>query len=101
MSVIKVDAASHSYDVFVDEFTLDQLGEVCRDVSGGDACCIVSDSNVAPLYLPRAKASLEAAGYTVSSFVFEAGSRKRFRPMLRPSRLLRMRALRARRSSSL
>ena len=42
MSVIKVDAASHSYDVFVDEFTLDQLGEVCRDVSGGDACCIIS-----------------------------------------------------------
>ena len=95
MSVIKVDAASHSYDVFVDEFTLDQLGEVCRDVSGGDACCIVSDSNVAPLYLSRAKASLEAAGSR------RASSRKRFRPMLRPSRLLRMRALRARRSSSL
>lgn len=77
MSVIKVDAASHSYDVFVDEFTLDQLGEVCRDVSGGDACCIVSDSNVAPLYLSRAKASLEAAGYTVSSFVFEAGEQSK------------------------
>lgn len=77
MSVIKVDAASHSYDVFVDEFTLDQLGEVCRDVSGGDACCIVSDSNVAPLYLPRAKASLEAAGYAVSSFVFEAGEQSK------------------------
>lgn len=77
MSVIKVDAASHSYDVFVDEFTLDQLGEVCRDVSGGDACCIVSDSNVAPLYLSRAKASLESAGYAVSSFVFEAGEQSK------------------------
>ena len=73
MSIVHVDAASRSYDVLVDELFLDQVGELCKRVSGGDAACIVSDTNVAPLYLERAKASLQAAGYAVSEFVFEAG----------------------------
>lgn len=72
MSIVHVDA-SRSYDVLVDECTLDGLGALCARVSGGDAACIVSDTNVAPLYLGRARASLEAAGYAVSEFVFEAG----------------------------
>lgn len=77
MSIVKVDAPSHTYEVLVDEFTLDQLGDLCRCVSGGDACFIVSDSNVAPLYLGRAQASLQAVGYKVSSFVFPAGEQSK------------------------
>ena len=73
MSIVHVDAASRSYDVLVDELTLDDLGELCKRVSGGDTACVVSDTNVAPLYMARARASLEAAGYAVSEFVFEAG----------------------------
>ncbi len=73
MSVVNVDASSHSYEVLIDEFTLDQLGDLCRSVSGGDACCVVSDSNVAPLYLQRAITSLKTVGYRTASFVFEAG----------------------------
>ena len=77
MSVVKVDAPSRTYEVLVDEFTLDQLGDLCRCVSGGDACCVVSDTNVAPLYMDRAKESLESAGYRVATFVFPAGEQSK------------------------
>ena len=77
MSVVKVEAPSHSYEVLIDEFTLDHVGDLCRSISGGDACCVVSDSNVAPLYLDRAKTSLEAAGYRVETFVFPAGEQSK------------------------
>lgn len=72
MAVVRVEA-SRSYDVLIDECPLDAAGDVVRRASGGDAAFIVSDSNVAPLYLGRVRASLEQAGYTVGEFVFPAG----------------------------
>lgn len=72
MSIVRVEA-SRAYDVLIDEYRLNQLGKVARRVSGGDAAFVVSDSNVAPLYLDRAVCSLAEAGYRTASFVFSAG----------------------------
>ncbi len=69
--------ASKDYTVFIDELSLDDIGGLARKVSGGDAALIVSDGNVAPRYLARVRASLETAGYPVSTFVFPAGEKSK------------------------
>lgn len=72
MSVVQV-RASQTYDVLVDECGLDDLGAVCRRTGAYDAAFVLTDSNVAPLYLGRAVASLKQAGYPVHTMAFEAG----------------------------
>lgn len=76
MTVVDVHA-SKDYTVFIDELSLDDIGGLARRVSGGDAALIVSDDNVAPRYLARTRASLETAGYPVSTFVFPAGEKSK------------------------
>ncbi len=77
MSVVDIDLPHDAYKVFIDEYSLDDLGELCRAVGGADICCIVSDTNVAPLYLERAKRSIEQQGLRAASFVFEAGEQSK------------------------
>lgn len=71
MSTVKVEA-SRFYDVAIDEYSIDEAGALAASI-GGDAAFVVSDSNVAPLYLDRVRRSLSAAGFAVSEFVFAAG----------------------------
>ena len=52
---------------------LEMLGKSAREIVKGDTIAIVTDENVAPLYLERAAASLEAAGFAVQSFVIKPG----------------------------
>ncbi len=74
--VVRVSAASASYDVHVGAGTLSELGGVTREAAGGARCCVVSETNVAPLYADAAEASLAAAGYDVAPrLVFAAGER--------------------------
>ena len=72
MKTIHVNA-SKSYDVLIGRGLLDRLGEYAKTVVRGKKCMVVTDSNVAPLYLGRAIASLKAAGFEASSFSFPAG----------------------------
>ena len=65
--------ARASYEVKVGRGLLDTLGAEAAALLKGRTAAIVSDSNVAPLYLDRTKASLEQAGFQVCSFVFPAG----------------------------
>lgn len=76
MSIVQV-RASQTYDVLVDEYGLDDLGVVCQRVGAYDAAFVLTDSNVAPLYLGRAVASLTQAGYTVHTMAFEAGEQSK------------------------
>ena len=61
MSTVRVEA-SRSYDVAIDEYSIDEAGVLAASI-GGDAAFVVSDSNVAPLYLERVARSLSAAGF--------------------------------------
>lgn len=61
------------YDIIIENGLLGRVGELIRPVVKGDNCLIVTDTNVAPLYLDTVTESLEAAGFTVSSHVFTAG----------------------------
>ncbi len=64
------------YDVRIGAGALENLGVHMRQVSAVGACgrvLIITDENVAPLYLNAAKRSLAAEGYRVSDVVVPAG----------------------------
>ena len=66
-------SASREYDVCIGRGLIGELGERAARVLKGRTAFVVSDSNVAPLYLRRAVESLKAAGFETGSFVFPAG----------------------------
>ena len=72
MKTIKI-CASRDYDVIIGNNILPALGKHIRALSKADKVCIVSDSNVSPLYAQAARSSLETEGLIVTEFVFPAG----------------------------
>lgn len=62
-----------AYDVLIGRGLLARCGELLMDRIGLCRLAVITDSNVAPLYLDSVTASLRAAGYDVSSYVFPAG----------------------------
>lgn len=65
-----------AYDVRVGDSILSSLGAECRKVAAVAECpqlLLLSDSNVAPLYMSAAKNSLVGAGYKVSDVTVGAG----------------------------
>ena len=66
-------AASREYDVHIGSGLLDELGARAAQVLRGRSAVIVTDSNVAPLYLDRALASMRAAGFNAEGYVIPAG----------------------------
>ena len=65
--------ASKSYDILIGSGILSMLGSQIRNLNKVEKVCIVSDSNVWPLYGETVKSNLEAAGFGVISYVFPAG----------------------------
>lgn len=61
------------YDALVGRELLDEAGKLISEVSRGEKIFLVSDSNVAGLYMERVEKSLSRAGFAVTSFVFPAG----------------------------
>ena len=65
--------ASKKYDILIGGGLLEQAGELIKQAAGGSCAAIITDSNVAPLYMQTLRSSLEAAGYRVVTHIFEAG----------------------------
>ena len=65
--------ASGSYDIHIGEGLLAESGKLIRETMGERSCVIISDSNVAPLYLAAVENTCLDAGLRVKSFVFPAG----------------------------
>ena len=72
MTTIEVNASKH-YTVEIGSGLLPGLGPRLAALGGAQKVCIVSDSNVWPLYGAAADASLYAAGLETCAFVFPAG----------------------------
>ena len=72
MKIIKVNA-SRSYDVKIGSNLLPTLGAEVAALCKAGKACIISDSNVWPLYGEAAENSLRDAGMTPVHFVFPAG----------------------------
>lgn len=66
-------SASRTYDIRIGHGLLTTLGEAVRGLGKVEKVFLVSDTQVYPVYGGAAEASLKAAGYSVSSFVFPAG----------------------------
>ena len=66
-------SASTSYDILIGSGLLSRLGQQVKAVCSAGKVCIVSDSNVFPLYGETVEASLLDAGFEVTHFVFPAG----------------------------
>ena len=61
--------ASQTYEVKIGRGLLETVGQETAALLKGRQAAIVSDTNVAPLYLDRVQASLEGAGFQVCSFI--------------------------------
>ena len=65
--------ASTTYDVVIDKGAIDRVGEYAAESGLSGKACIISDSNVASLYMEKVKKSLEEGGFCVEEYVFPAG----------------------------
>ena len=61
------------YEILIEKGIMDNCGSYIKKVSAAKKVCVITDSNVAPLYLDKVVKSLEDVGYEVCSFVFKAG----------------------------
>ena len=66
-------AASKTYDIHIDSGLLCAIGKEAQKLGKAQKVCIISESNVWPLYGETVKNSLESAGFSVISYVFPAG----------------------------
>ena len=72
MRKIRVNA-SRAYDIIIGENILHTVGALCREVTRGNKVCIVTDTNVEPLYFDTVSASLRLEGFDVIKFTIPAG----------------------------
>ena len=78
MRTVHVNAASKNYDVLIGKNAVLALGEEAKKVCPGALkALIVSETNVAGLYLDTVTAQLEDAGFEVIDYVFEAGEQNK------------------------
>jgi shikimate kinase/3-dehydroquinate synthase len=61
------------YDVLLQENGLDSIGEILSRLGSGQKVLVVSDSNIAPLYLNQVMASLRSQGFIAGEITFQAG----------------------------
>ncbi len=75
--IVPVDTASKSYEVHVGLGLLDQVGAIVAGCLKASRACVISETNVAPLYAERVEASLKAAGFDTCTLVFKAGEQSK------------------------
>lgn len=75
MKKIHVSLGNKSYDVLVESGLIDHTGEMLLPVAGKCRAAVVTDDNVAPLYLNRVVKSLENSGIAGEGIVFPHGEK--------------------------
>ncbi len=73
MSVMRVEAATKSYDVRIGGGLLAGCGKAIKEAVGGSAALVVTDENVGALYGQIVRASLVSAGYRIESVTIAPG----------------------------
>ncbi|NQU56843.1 MAG: 3-dehydroquinate synthase [Rhodospirillales bacterium] len=74
---LRVELGERSYDIVVGEKLLDQAGGAISGLMKGNRAVIVTDANVAPLYLQRLEESLSAAAIEHSAITLPAGEQSK------------------------
>ncbi|NLL63759.1 MAG: 3-dehydroquinate synthase [Ruminococcaceae bacterium] len=68
---------SHRYDVLIGNGLLKKTGELILKIHPPCKIAIISDTNVAPLYMNEVKRSLNRTGFNVCDYVFKAGEKSK------------------------
>lgn len=79
---VPVSLGDRAYDIFIGAGVVDRLGAGVHDLFPRGRALIVTDENVAPLHLPRAVASLEAAGVKHEAIILPPGEGTKSFPSL-------------------
>ncbi len=72
-NLLRLDLGARSYDILVGDHLLARAGEFIAPLMKGDRAIVVSDSNVAPLYLETLQNALGAVGIQCSAITLPAG----------------------------
>lgn len=72
MKTVRVNAGK-GYDILIGEGLLSQCSRLIKKVTGAKKVCVISDSNVFPIYGETVAKQIEEQGFDVSTFVFKAG----------------------------
>lgn len=76
MGIIEVNAKK-SYNVWIKAGLTNGVQTLLSNICDFDSVCIITDSNVAPLYLDKLAKQFEESGKKVLSFVFPAGEKSK------------------------
>ncbi|MBR5479854.1 MAG: 3-dehydroquinate synthase [Clostridia bacterium] len=60
-------------EILIENGAINHAGELLSQITKSNRCAVVSDTNVAPLYLDKLKSILRSAGFTVVSYIIPAG----------------------------
>lgn len=82
MPVLTAKTPTKTYPVWIEAGILDRLGTVLAPLCPGRTIALVTDDQVAPLYLQQAIQALEKASFTVSHRVLPAGEQSKTRDQL-------------------
>lgn len=72
MKTLRVNAGG-GYDILIERGLLKNCGEKIKRVVSAKKAAVISDTNVAPIYLETVEKSVKEAGIETVSYVFEAG----------------------------
>lgn len=76
MTEIKINVKD-SYSVYIGSGVIKSCGDILKSCGVNGRLAIVTDSNVAPLYLEKTESILKESGYDVTHFIFEAGEKSK------------------------
>lgn len=76
MKTVTVNA-SKTYDIYIENGILDRCGEYIKAVIKGKKLCVITDDNVAPIYLDRVKKSLADSGFELCEYIIKNGERSK------------------------
>ncbi len=75
MKTININVSSKNYNIHIGKGILKQTGEIIKNLDFKGKILIVTDDNVAPLYLETVKKSIEQAGIDVSYVILQNGEK--------------------------
>ena len=81
-TVVRVNLGMRGYDIVIGEGLLDECGTRIAEAVPGARCAVVSDANVAALYLARAKAGLDRHGLYLGEATVAPGESSKSFPIL-------------------
>ena len=77
VAAVEIRGARHRYSALVGSGLIEQIGKHARDCLDAGTCTIITDSNVAPLFLDPVKRSLRSAGFQSIVITILAGEKSK------------------------